>query len=136
MPGAYWCMVEDDRQGAPKKVMAEVLGEATRVAGAAGAQAEAVWVTDRATPEGLKLLGEWGAKRIWLFENAAFAVNGEDVRIAGANVGSIESLDLTADRRRAAPSSRRRTGGASVTVPSFPTENMPAPGSRQRRPDS
>ena len=73
MPGAYWCMVEDDRQGAPKKVMAEVLGEATRVAGAAGAQAEAVWVTDRATPEGLKLLGEWGAKRIWLFENAAFS---------------------------------------------------------------
>ena len=28
MAGAYWCMVEDDRQGAPKKVMAEVLGEA------------------------------------------------------------------------------------------------------------
>jgi electron transfer flavoprotein alpha subunit len=73
MAGAYWCMVEDDRQGAPKKVMAEVLGEASRLAGAAGAQAEAVWVTDKATPEGLKQLGEWGAKRVWLLENAAFA---------------------------------------------------------------
>jgi electron transfer flavoprotein alpha subunit len=70
MAGAYWCMVEDDRQGAPKKVMAEVLGEAARLAGAA---AEAVWVTDKATPEGLKQLGEWGAKRVWLLENAAFA---------------------------------------------------------------
>jgi len=73
MPGAYWCMVEDDRQGAPKKVMAEVMGEASRLAGQAGAQAEAVWVTDKATPEGIKQLGEWGAKRIWLLENAAFA---------------------------------------------------------------
>ena len=73
MAGAYWSMVEDDRQGAPKKVMAEVLGEAARLAGAAGAPAEAVWVTDKATPEGLKQLGEWGAKRVWLFENAAFA---------------------------------------------------------------
>src|SRR5580765_9068779 len=73
MPGAYWCIVEDDRQGAPKKVMAEVLGEASRLAGQAGAPAEAVWVTDTSTPEGLKQLGEWGAKRVWLFENAAFA---------------------------------------------------------------
>lgn len=37
-----------------------------------------------------------------IFENAAFAVNGEDVRIAGANVGSIQSLDVTADRHHAA----------------------------------
>jgi ABC-type transporter Mla subunit MlaD len=37
-----------------------------------------------------------------IFENAAFAVNGEDVRIAGADVGSIQSLDVTADRRHAA----------------------------------
>jgi electron transfer flavoprotein alpha subunit len=73
MAGAYWCMVEDDRQGAPKKVMAEVLGEASRLSAGAGAQTEAVWVTDKATPEGLKQLGEWGAKRIWLLENAAFA---------------------------------------------------------------
>ena len=73
MAGAYWCMVEDDRQGTPKKVMAEVLGEAARLAGQAGAQTEAVWVTDKATPEGIKQLGEWGAKRVWLLENAAFA---------------------------------------------------------------
>ena len=73
MPGAYWCMVEDDRQGAPKKVMAEVLGEAARLAGQAGAQVDAVWVTDKASPEGIKQLGEWGAKRVWLLENAAFA---------------------------------------------------------------
>ena len=37
-----------------------------------------------------------------IFENAAFAVSGEDVRIAGANVGSIQSLDVTADRHHAA----------------------------------
>jgi electron transfer flavoprotein alpha subunit len=73
MAGAYWCVVEDDRQGAPKKVMAEVLGEAARLAGQAGAQVEAVWVTDKASPEGIKQLGEWGAKRVWLLENAAFA---------------------------------------------------------------
>src|SRR5262245_29073555 len=73
MAGAFWCIVEDDRQGSPKKVMAEVLGEATRLAGEMGGQVEAVWLADKATPEGLKTLGELGAKRIWLFENAAFA---------------------------------------------------------------
>jgi hypothetical protein len=36
MAGAFWCLVEDDRQGNPKKVMAEVLGEATRLASQAG----------------------------------------------------------------------------------------------------
>jgi electron transfer flavoprotein alpha subunit len=73
MPGAFWCIVEDDREGNPKKVMAEVLGEAARLASAAGTQTEAVWLTDKATPEGLKLLGELGAKRLWLLENAALA---------------------------------------------------------------
>lgn len=73
MPGAFWCIVEDDRQGNPKKVMAEVLGEASRLAAQAGAQAEAVWLTDKAAPEGVKLLGELGAKRIWVLENPAFA---------------------------------------------------------------
>ncbi len=71
MAGAFWCMVEDDRKGNPKKVMAEVLGEASRLAGQAGSQAEALWLTDKAAPEGLKQLGEWGAKRVWLVENAA-----------------------------------------------------------------
>ncbi|HXJ77564.1 MAG TPA: electron transfer flavoprotein subunit alpha/FixB family protein [Candidatus Methylomirabilis sp.] len=73
MAGAFWCIVEDDRQGNPKKVMAEVLGEATRLAGQTGSQVEAVWLTDKATPDGTKLLGELGAKRIWLLENATFA---------------------------------------------------------------
>jgi electron transfer flavoprotein alpha subunit len=73
MPGAFWCIVEDDRQGNPKKVMAEVLGEAARLASLTGVQAEAVWLTDKATPEGVKLLGELGAKRIWLLENPALA---------------------------------------------------------------
>ena len=73
MAGAFWCIVEDDRQGNPKKVMAEVLGEAARLAGQLGGQAEVVWLTDKAGPEGLKLLGELGAKRVWLFESAAFA---------------------------------------------------------------
>ncbi|MGH7326440.1 MAG: electron transfer flavoprotein subunit alpha/FixB family protein [Candidatus Rokuibacteriota bacterium] len=66
---AFWCVVEDDRSGRPKKVMAEVLGEATRL----GGPTEAVWLTDQATDEGLKQLGEWGAGKIWLLENAAFA---------------------------------------------------------------
>jgi electron transfer flavoprotein alpha subunit len=69
MAGAFWCVVEDDRHGRPKKVMSEVLGEATRLAGAA----EAVWLTDKATDEGLKQLGEWGASRIWLLEHADLA---------------------------------------------------------------
>jgi electron transfer flavoprotein alpha subunit len=73
MSGAFWCIVEDDRQGNPKKVMAEVLGEASRLAAQAGGQAEAVWLTDKATPEGLKLLGELGAKRTWLLESPALA---------------------------------------------------------------
>jgi electron transfer flavoprotein alpha subunit len=69
MAGAFWCVVEDDRSGRPKKVMSEVLGEATRLAGAA----EAVWLTDKATDEGLKQLGEWGAAKIWLLEHADLA---------------------------------------------------------------
>ena len=68
MANAIWCVVEDDRSGRPKKVMAEVLGEASRL----GGPAEAVWLTDKATEEGLKQLGEWGATKVWLLENAAF----------------------------------------------------------------
>jgi len=36
-----------------------------------------------------------------IFDNAAFAVSGEDVRIAGAAVGSIQSLDVTRDKKAA-----------------------------------
>jgi electron transfer flavoprotein alpha subunit len=75
MAGAYWCIVEDDRKGSPKKVMAEVLGEAARL----GGPVEAVWLTDKATDEGLARLGEWGAARVLLLENAAFGVYVGDV---------------------------------------------------------
>jgi electron transfer flavoprotein alpha subunit len=70
MANALWCVVEDDRKGLPKKVNAEVLGEAARLA---GGSVEAVWLTDAAKPDGLKQLAEWGATKIWLLENAAFA---------------------------------------------------------------
>jgi electron transfer flavoprotein alpha subunit len=70
MAGAFWCLVEDDRQGLPKKVMAEVIGEATRLS---GGPVEAVWITDKASEPGLTQLGEWGATKVWLLENAAFA---------------------------------------------------------------
>src|SRR5499425_142960 len=73
MAGAFWCLIEDDRQGNPKKVMAEVLGEAGRLAAQTGGQAEAVWLTDKASEAGLTQLAEWGAKRVVLAEDAAFA---------------------------------------------------------------
>jgi len=65
MAGGFWCVVEDDRKGAPKKVMAEVLGEAARL----GGPVEAVWLTDAATEAGLAQLGAWGASRVWLVED-------------------------------------------------------------------
>ena len=78
MAGAFWCVVEDDRQGRPKKVMAEVLGEATRL----GGPTEAVWLTDKATDEGLAQLGAWGAGKIWLLENSAFVPYRGEVWVA------------------------------------------------------
>ena len=69
MAGAFWCVVEDDRKGTPKKVMAEVLGEAARL----GGPVEAVWLTDKATDDGLAQLGAWGASKVWLLEDAALA---------------------------------------------------------------
>jgi len=73
MAGAFWGIVEDDRQGRPKKVSAEVLGEARRWAEALGAAVEAVWLTDQAEEEGLRQLAQWGADRIWLFQDPALA---------------------------------------------------------------
>ncbi|HEV8144465.1 MAG TPA: electron transfer flavoprotein subunit alpha/FixB family protein [Methylomirabilota bacterium] len=70
MAGAFWCIVEDDRQGVPKKAMAEALGEAGRLS---GGNVEAVWLTDKATDAGIQQLGEWGATKVWLIENAALA---------------------------------------------------------------
>ena len=37
-----------------------------------------------------------------VFDNAAFAVPGEDVRVAGAPIGRIKAVDLTSDRKQAA----------------------------------
>ncbi len=36
-----------------------------------------------------------------IFDDAAFAVQGEEVRVAGAVVGSIQSLDVTPQRKAA-----------------------------------
>jgi electron transfer flavoprotein alpha subunit len=70
MAGAIWCIVEDDRKGSPKKVMSEVLGEATRLG---LGPVEAVWLTDTSTEAALARLGSWGAGRIMLLENASLA---------------------------------------------------------------
>ena len=73
MADAFWCVVEDDRQGQPKKVTAELIGEAGRRAGELGAAVEAIWLTDKASPEGLAQLGHWGAQRVWLWEDPVLA---------------------------------------------------------------
>ena len=71
MAGAFWCVVEDDRQGQPKRVTAELIGEARRWATELGGAVEALWLTDRAAGEGLDHLAAWGASRIWLWEDGA-----------------------------------------------------------------
>ena len=71
MAGAFWCVVEDDREGHPKKVTAELIGEACRWAAELGGAVEAVWLGDRAAAEGLEQLATWGASRIWLWEDGA-----------------------------------------------------------------
>src|SRR5207244_2055259 len=38
-----------------------------------GGPVEAVWLTDKASDAGLKQLGEWGAGKVWLLENAGLA---------------------------------------------------------------
>ncbi|MBI3458261.1 MAG: electron transfer flavoprotein subunit alpha/FixB family protein [Candidatus Rokubacteria bacterium] len=73
MAGAFWCMVEDDRQGRPKKVSAELIGEARRWATELGAGVEAVWLTDKTEADGLAQLARWGADRVWLWEDPALA---------------------------------------------------------------
>ena len=89
MANAFWCIVEDDRQGMPKKVMAEGIGEAARLA---GGQVEAVWLTDTASDAGLTQLGEWGAGKVWLLENAAFAPYRSEVWVgAAAELAAKES---------------------------------------------
>ena len=88
MPGAIWCIVEDDRKGLPKKVMAEVLGEAARL----GGPAEAVWLTDKALDEGLKQLAEWGATKTVLLEHKDLApYRGEVWAAVAAELAAKES---------------------------------------------
>src|SRR6266852_6871120 len=81
MPNAFWCIVEDDRNGSPKKVMAEVIGEASRLA---PGRVEAVWLTDKASEAGLKQLGEWGAAKVLLLEHAALAPYRSEVWVTAA----------------------------------------------------
>jgi electron transfer flavoprotein alpha subunit len=72
--GAFWCIVEDDREGRPKKVTAEVLGEARRRATElGGGGVEALWLTDRAEEDGLRQLAAWGADRVWLWQDPGLA---------------------------------------------------------------
>ncbi len=72
MAGAFWCVVEDDRQGRPKKVTAELIGEARRWAGEMSAAVEAVWLCEKAEEDGLRQLATWGADRVWLWEGPDF----------------------------------------------------------------
>src|SRR3989449_8015741 len=70
MATAYWCIVEDDRKGSPKKVMAGVLGEAGRLA---GANVEAGWLIHKAGDEGVNALSAGGGSKGWVLRNAACA---------------------------------------------------------------
>src|SRR5262249_61618537 len=75
MAGAFWCLVEDDRQGNPKKVMAEVLGEAGRLAAQTSGQAEAGGVADKGSEAGPPQLAGGGGKRIVGAGGAALAAD-------------------------------------------------------------
>src|SRR3989442_6910421 len=70
MANAFRWIVEADRRGAPKKVMAEVIGKAARVS---SGWAEEVRLSATATEAGLTQLAEWGSTKVWLLENAALA---------------------------------------------------------------
>ena len=61
-----------------------------------------------------------------IFDDASFAAQGEDVRIAGANVGSIQSLGVTAGKKAAVT--------LAITNPGFRpgTRTPPAPSDRSR----
>ena len=55
-----------------------------------------------------------------IFDNAAFAIPGEDVMIAGAKVGTVDDLEVTPDKRaRGRPEDRRRRASrTSAATPS------------------
>ena len=73
MAGAFWCVVEDDRQGRPKKVTAELVGEARRWGAKLAAPVEAIWLTNKAEEDGLRQLAAWGVDRVWLWQDAGLA---------------------------------------------------------------
>src|SRR3972149_2261534 len=92
MAGAFWCVVEDDRQGHPKKVTAELIGEARRWGQELKAGVEAVWLTDKAEADGLRQLAGWGADRVWLWEDPALApYRGEVWTAAVADLAAKEA---------------------------------------------
>jgi len=67
------------------------IGEAARL----GGPVEAVWPTDKATEDGLKQLGSWGATKVWLLENPAFAPYRSEVW-----AGALAELAARSRRRR------------------------------------
>ncbi len=54
-----------------------------------------------------------------IFDNGAFAVPGEEVRIAGAPVGTIASLDVTDENGRGSAASCKRTGNVCKAAVTF-----------------
>jgi ABC-type transporter Mla subunit MlaD len=51
-----------------------------------------------------------------IFDNAAFAVAGEDVRIAGANVGSIQSLDVCTGKQTCTAASPPNQAAVTISI--------------------
>lgn len=73
-----------------------------RVAAIVGALLVAVALAASGRPSGDTGTPSGGYRVTAIFDNAGAAYRGEDVKAAGARIGSIEALDLTKDRRRAA----------------------------------
>ncbi len=51
-----------------------------------------------------------------IFDNASFLVNGEDVRVAGAKVGSVDSVDITTNDEPAREDGQPAPGKAAVIM--------------------
>ena len=87
MAGAFWCVVEDDRQGQPKKVIAELIGEARRWAAEVGGAVEAVWLTDQRGARGPGAAGGLGGVA--------------DLAVGGRRARALPGRDVGAGGRRA-----------------------------------
>jgi len=99
----FWCIVEDDRNGSPKKVMAEVIGEAARLA---PGRVEAVWLTDKASEAGLKQVASGGFASAVLRERRVRAV--PERGLDGCRRGSRAKVAPRRSSRRSQPSARVR----------------------------